>query len=1455
MARIRYSPTAWAALVSVSLAAHAAAQVVTTSYIGPNNGSWDTAANWSGGAVPNNGAPAGVFYEVRVLNGTTVVIPVSVGRAIHDLQIGLGNRVTVSNNSALTFNDPAGSTLDVAGDLKIDATSSNSDLVFNTASNLIGGGTITLSGANSRVYGNNRLTVTNGSIVGRGSVGLNLMTFTNAGLFDANISGAVMLIDPANASDAFVNNGTMRASGGGFLQLTGNGFGTFNNSAGVIEALASSTVQLITGVGVTGGTYRTPDPTGLIEVPVSNSAGASDFSNTGRFAVQNNASLSISGNITNSGTLSINATSSNADLSLASATTFNGTGSIVMAGANSRVLGSGRLTNGIAHRIEGRGSLGTNAIAITNNGLVTANISGATLWVDPANTADAFVNTGTLRAENGGILNLTGNGFGAFTNTGALIEATGASSVVQLLTGVNITGGTIRGVSGGIVQVPVSDSAAVNGATFAGSARVLNNATLAVAGTMTNTGTLTLEAGSSVSDLSVNFVGTATTLNGGGTLRLASTTSGSNARVLGSGELINTSHTIEGEGNLGANTISITNNSLVHANVNGRPLVLDPRNIGGTNLSFINNGTLRASNGATLILTGNGFGAFGNALGTIEALAGSTVRLTAGVAVSEGTLRTPDASGTVSLPVSDSATLVGVTNLGRIVTENNSTLGLVGTITNSGTITANATSSFTDISVADGTSFLGTGKVILGGTSSNGRIVGSGVLTIGVGQTVEGKGNVGTNVLSIQNNGLIHANVNGASLVVDPRNIGGTNLSFVNDGTLRASNGASLVLTGSGLGAFDNAGNTIEALTDSTVVLTAGVGITGGTLATPNATGSINLGVSDTAGLSAVTIAGRLATANNSTLFLAGTTTVNGSITVIAGASLTDISVADGTSFVGTGKTILTGSGNARVVGGGVLTIGSSHTVEGTGNLGTNVLSVVNNGLVHANVAGASLAIDPRNIGGPNLSFDNNGTLRASNGATLILTGSGLGAFDNSGSTIEALAGSTVRLTAGVGIVAGTLSTPAGTGSFSLPISDSAALVGVTLNGRLQTENNSTLFLSGVFTNTGTLTVNAGSSTADISIADGTTLTGSGRTILSGSSSNARLVGGGTLTIAAGHTVEGKGNVGTNVLSVINDGTINASIASTVLTIDPRNIGGANLSFVNNGTLRASNGGTLSLTGSGLGAFAGTGVIEAQAGSTIQAAGGANLNFTTNVTGAGTFNADTSSDVTVTAYRVGALTATNSSTARIRAGGGNAGTSKVTSVSASTSGRVDVTDHGLIVDYTGASPAAAIRALLTSGRQTGAWQGPGIGSSLASAANGFGVGYAEASDLGLVSFLGLPVDASSVLIRFTLVGDVNLSGGVDFSDLLSLAQNYSDTGTGRVWSQGDFTYNGLTNFDDLLGLAQNYGTTLLSDGSTSSDPDLAGSLTHHWAVARSLVPEPTSLGLVVLGALCFTRRR
>jgi autotransporter-associated beta strand protein len=136
------------------------------------------------------------------------------------------------------------------------------------------------------------------------------------------------------------------------------------------------------------------------------------------------------------------------------------------------------------------------------------------------------------------------------------------------------------------------------------------------------------------------------------------------------------------------------------------------------------------------------------------------------------------------------------------------------------------------------------------------------------------------------------------------------------------------------------------------------------------------------------------------------------------------------------------------------------------------------------------------------------------------------------------------------------------------------------------------------------------------------------------------------------------------------------------------------------------------------------------------------------------------------------------------------------SLSISNNGTLDLTENDLIDDYSGASPLANIQAALASGYSHGTWNGNGIVSSSTISHPGTSLGFAEASDvLGLSgsatgTFDGQTVDATTVLVKYTWMGDANLDGIVDASDLSRISP------TGTIWAAGDFNYDSVVNADD-----------------------------------------------------------
>jgi hypothetical protein len=182
-------------------------------------------------------------------------------------------------------------------------------------------------------------------------------------------------------------------------------------------------------------------------------------------------------------------------------------------------------------------------------------------------------------------------------------------------------------------------------------------------------------------------------------------------------------------------------------------------------------------------------------------------------------------------------------------------------------------------------------------------------------------------------------------------------------------------------------------------------------------------------------------------------------------------------------------------------------------------------------------------------------------------------------------------------------------------------------------------------------------------------------------------------------------------------------------------------------------------------------------------------------------------------------------------------------------GGVDLTNNAMIVDYSGASPLANIKSLIRQGTYNGVTQSAaGIVSSTAiingGATHPTTLGFGEASALGVSIFEGQSVDSTSILIRYTYVGDGNLDGTVNALDFNALASNYGQAG--KTWTQGDYTNDGIVNSADFAALAANYGQVVPSSADTPADAVPLG----------AVVPEPAmGMSLIAIAACSLTRQR
>jgi HEAT repeat protein len=195
------------------------------------------------------------------------------------------------------------------------------------------------------------------------------------------------------------------------------------------------------------------------------------------------------------------------------------------------------------------------------------------------------------------------------------------------------------------------------------------------------------------------------------------------------------------------------------------------------------------------------------------------------------------------------------------------------------------------------------------------------------------------------------------------------------------------------------------------------------------------------------------------------------------------------------------------------------------------------------------------------------------------------------------------------------------------------------------------------------------------------------------------------------------------------------------------------------------------------------------------------------------------------------------------------GTSAVGSLTVTAGATLDLADQDMVINYSAATPIAAIRSLLASAFAGGSWTGTGITSSTAATIAGnpslphkTALGYAEAADVlaaGASSFSGQPVDGTTVILRYTLAGDANLDGTVNALDFNAVASNFG--GSMREWANGDYNYDGTVNSMDFAAVAMNFNQLLPAPAALP--------------LAASLVPEPSAALLAVCAASIVVRRR
>ena len=501
----------------------------------------------NGGTLDLDGSYGATFTNVgagtmQALDGSTLLVRGSsiVGGTLGTagtgtIQLNSGTLTNVTNAGAIVdFNGEVttlAGTLTNRGTIVCQYTLGDGGLLsLNGDVTLNGGGSITLVDRYG-IVGTGTFTNVDNTIMGygNGALGSNQIAIVNeaAGVIDANVSGQTLDVDPGDGG--LINAGLMEATNGGTLQLNGNyGQGFTNTGAGTMQAADGSTV-LVNQASVTGGTVSTVG-SGLIQIyRGSDDSAFTNVTNTGSLFVD--GTVDLTGTFTNRGGVTFGSNGGNGGITIGMVgnVTLNGGGTITMTSGSDITGDGGTLTN-VDNTIQGFGSLGSDRIGIVNAaaGIINANASGQTLNVDPA--AGGLTNAGLMEASNGGTLFLNidnGQGFtneGEYrVNDGSTITAT-QGGVLNLVNG-TLTGGTYTVLSTGSAATTLGfggNNVTTNAATvvlsgtnsvFAelgalsdncGSLSLLAQRQFTTAGALSNEGTITLDAGSTL-HVSGNF--------------------------------------------------------------------------------------------------------------------------------------------------------------------------------------------------------------------------------------------------------------------------------------------------------------------------------------------------------------------------------------------------------------------------------------------------------------------------------------------------------------------------------------------------------------------------------------------------------------------------------------------------------------------------------------------------------------------------------------------------------------------------------------------------------------------------------------------------------------------------------------------------------------------------------------------------------------------------------------
>src|SRR5580658_5003265 len=1098
---------------------------------GPGN--WSNVGLWSTGAIPV------ASNDVFINNSSPVSeVQLDVSATIDNLTVGSTSSLDFANGVSLTVGASGGNTISNAGTISLNSSGGGAYLIIGSANvTLSGGGAgtpsmLTMSNSSSNIIEGavSTDTLTNQeTIQGSGNIGGASLKLVNSGTINAN-QNVALTVEPT--SGGLTNSGTMEASNAGTLVVEASGAAT---NSGVIEADASSIVQVIGGtytntsgsiqnagdmlledVTINGGTVSqsgagymqlyganintavTNSGSGTIEVlnGPGSSVGALTNPTGGLVTIDNGGVLTLTGAVSNAGTIAMNSAGGGAYLTIGAANvTLNGGGTLTMSSNSSNIIDGAASTDTLTNQetIQGSGNIGDASLKLTNSGTINANQNVA-LTVEP--TTGGLTNSGTMEATNTGTLVVEASG--AATNSG-VIEAA-SNSILQMIGGtytdtngtiqnnagnmllenLTINGGTVSQTGaasmqlyGATINAPVSNSSAgtievLNGPGSSvgpltnpagGQVTIDNGGVLTLTGAVNNDGSMIMNSAGGGAYLTIGAANV--TLSGGGTLTMSS--NGSNIiDGAASTDTLTNQETIQGSGNIGDASLKLTNSGTINANQNVA-LTVEPTTGGLTN-----SGTMEATNTGTLVVEASG--AATNS-GAIEAASNSILQMIGGTYTdTNGTIQNNAGNmllenltingGTVSQTGAASMQLYGATINAPV---SNSSAGTIEVLNGPGSSVGPLTNpAGGQVTIDNGGVLTLTGAVSNAGAIAMNSAGGGAYLTIGAANVTLNGG--GTLTMSSNSSNIIDGAASSDTLtnqeaIQGSGNIGDASLKLTNSGTINANQNVALTVEPT-TGGLTNSG-TMEATNTGTLVVEASGAAT-------------NSGVIEAASNSILQMIGGTYTDTNGTIqnnagnMLLENLTINGGTVSQTGAASMQlygatINAPVSNSSAGTIE-VLNGPGSS--VGPLINPAGGQVTIDNGGVL-TLTGAVNNDGSIIMNSAGGGAYLT---IGAANVTLSGGGTLTmSSNGSNII---------DGAASTDTLTNQETIQGSGNIGDASLKL-----TNSGTINANQNVALTiepvsgGLTNTGTLEATNTATLLVeaSGAATNTGTIEAATGS--------------------------------------------------------------------------------------------------------------------------------------------------------------------------------------------------------------------------------------------------------------------------------------------------------------------------------------------------------------------------------------------